>query len=51
MNLSPICQKKNNVLNPARIDSACRPPSGSDGLAGLYSEGFSMALGHTDDIT
>ncbi len=28
---SPICKK-----SPARMDSACRAPSGSDGLADLY---------------
>ncbi len=43
MSPSPICKKK-NVLNPARMDSACRAPSGSDGLAGLYSEGLSSCL-------
>ncbi len=35
--LSPILKTKNGP-NPARMDSACRAPSGSDGLAGLYCE-------------
>ncbi len=40
--LSPICKKKKNGPNPARMDSACRAPSGSDGLAGLYCVGLCL---------
>ncbi len=28
---NPICQKKNNGPNPARMDSACRVPTGLQG--------------------
>ncbi len=33
---SPICKKKKNGPSLARMDSACRAPSGPDGLADLY---------------